>query len=179
MTSTSSGQISSWRRLYSSSAPGRISKVKQKRSIGTSLSSLAGTASGTVTDMTRGEGGQGSMTEVADAAGVAMSSVSRVLSGHPDVSDEMRARVMLAVEKLGYTPDMLAQSLRRRATLSIGFVAGDISNPLMASIVKGAETELRRGEYSMLLANSEGDPDRDAEHIRLFGQRRVDGLMLS
>jgi LacI family transcriptional regulator len=119
------------------------------------------------------------MREVADAAGVAMSSVSRVLSGHPDVSDGMRRRVMAAVDSLGYTPDMLAQSLRRRATLSIGFVAGDISNPLMASIVKGAERELRRRQYSMLLMNSEGDADRDAEHIRLFEQRRVDGLMLS
>ncbi len=119
------------------------------------------------------------MREVAEAAGVAMSSVSRVLSGHPDVSDAMRARVMAAVEELGYTPDMLAQSLRRRATLSIGFVAGDISNPLMASIVKGAEGELRRSDYSMLLTNSEGDPVRDAEHIRLFEQRRVDGLILS
>jgi LacI family transcriptional regulator, galactose operon repressor len=119
------------------------------------------------------------MREVADVAGVAMSSVSRVLSGHPDVSEPMRQRVMAAVDQLGYTPDILAQSLRRRATLSIGFVAGDISNPLMASIVKGAEAELRRGEYSMLLTNSEGDPDRDAEHIRLFEQRRVDGLMLS
>jgi LacI family transcriptional regulator len=119
------------------------------------------------------------MREVADVAGVAMSSVSRVLSGHPDVSEGMRRRVMAAVETLGYTPDMLAQSLRRRATLSIGFVAGDISNPLMASIVKGAERELRRRQYSMLLMNSEGDADRDAEHIRLFEQRRVDGLMLS
>jgi LacI family transcriptional regulator len=119
------------------------------------------------------------MREVADVAGVAMSSVSRVLSGHPDVSRAMHEKVMAAVESLGYTPDMLAQSLRRRATLSIGFVAGDISNPLMASIVKGAEGELRRGRYSMLLMNSEGDADRDAEHIRLFEQRRVDGLMLS
>lgn len=119
------------------------------------------------------------MREVADAAGVAMSSVSRVLSGHPDVSEEMRRRVMLAVDALGYAPDMLAQSLRRRATLTIGFVAGDISNPLMASIVEGAERELQRGEYAMLLANSEGDAQRDADHVRLFEQRRVDGLVLS
>lgn len=85
--------------------------------------------------MTRFDGGRSSMREVADVAGVAMSSVSRVLSGHPDVSAAMPARVMVAVDQLGYTPYMLAQSLRRRATLSIGFLAGDISNPLMASIV--------------------------------------------
>jgi LacI family transcriptional regulator len=119
------------------------------------------------------------MREVADTAGVAMSSVSRVLSGHPDVSEEMRVRVMVAVDRLGYSPDILAQSLRRRATMSIGFVAGDISNQLMASIIKGAEAEFYSRDYSMLLADSEGDAVRDGEHIRLFGQRRVDGLMLS
>lgn len=120
-----------------------------------------------------------SMREVAATAGVAMSSVSRVLSAHPDVSPEMRERVMEAVARLGYAPDMLAQSLRRRATMSIGLVAGDISNQLIASIVKGAESEFYSREYSMLLADSEGDPDRDAEHIRLLSRRRVDGLLLS
>lgn len=124
-------------------------------------------------------GGRASMREVAELAGVAMSSVSRVLSGHPDVSEGMRGRVMAAVEQLGYQPDLLAQSLRRRATLSVGFVVGDIANPLLAEIVQGAETTLREAGYSMLLANSENDPTRDTDHVRLLEQRRVDGLMLS
>ena len=123
--------------------------------------------------------GRSSMREVADLAGVAMSSVSRVLSNHPDVSPSMRTRVMVAVEQLGYQPDLLAQSLRRRATRSVGFVVGDIANPLLAEIVQGAETTLREAGYSMLLANSENDPVRDADDVRLFEQRRVDGLMLS
>jgi LacI family transcriptional regulator len=62
--------------------------------------------------------GRSSMREVAELAGVAMSSVSRVLSGHPDVSPAMRERVMQAVDSLGYQPDLLAQSLRRKATRS-------------------------------------------------------------
>jgi LacI family transcriptional regulator len=119
------------------------------------------------------------MREVADLAGVAMSSVSRVLSGHPDVSPTMRERVLAAVDALGYKPDLLAQSLRRRETLSVGFVVGDISNPLFAEIVKGAETTLRGAGYSMLLTNSEGDPALDVAHVRLFEQRRTDGLILS
>jgi LacI family transcriptional regulator len=119
------------------------------------------------------------MREVADFAGVAMSSVSRVLSGHPDVSPEMRERVERAVEQLGYQPDMLAQSLRRRATRTVGFVVGDISNPLLATIVLGAETTLRSAGYSMLLTNSENRPDLDAGHVQLLTQRRVDGLLLS
>jgi LacI family transcriptional regulator len=123
--------------------------------------------------------GRSSMREVAELAGVAMSSVSRVLSGHPDVSAAMRERVMAAVDQLGYKPDLLAQSLRRRETLSVGFVVSDISNPLFAEIVKGAETALREAGYSMLLTDSEGDPDLDADGVRLFEQRRVDGLILS
>jgi LacI family transcriptional regulator len=119
------------------------------------------------------------MREVAERAGVAMSSVSRVLSGHPDVSTVMRERVLHAVDELGYKPDLLAQSMRRRATLSVGFVVGDIANPLLAEIVMGAETSLREAGYSMLLTNSEGDPDLDAAHVRLLDQRRVDGLILS
>jgi LacI family transcriptional regulator len=119
------------------------------------------------------------MREVARRAGVAMSSVSRVLSDHPDVSPEMHERVMGAVRELGYQPDILAQSMRRRSTLSIGFVVGDISNPLLAEIALGAEVELRNAGYSMLLTNSENDPKLDAHHVRLFRQRRVDGLLLS
>ncbi len=63
--------------------------------------------------------------------------------------------------------------------MSVGFVVRDISNPLMAEIVKAAETRLRESGYALLLTNSESDPDLDASHIRLFEQRRVDGLILS
>ena len=119
------------------------------------------------------------MREVADLADVAISSVSRVLSGHPDVSAGMRDRVSAAVEELEYEPDFLAQSLRRGATLSVGYVVGDISNPLIATITSGAESVLRSAGYSMLLMNSEGDPELDAAHIRFFQARRVDGMILS
>lgn len=126
-----------------------------------------------------GTNSRASMREVAQLAGVAMSSVSRVLSGHPDVSQRMRQRVEAAVDELGYQPDMLAQSLRRRATLSVGCLVGEIADPLVAEIVQGAEATLREAGYSLLLASSDRDPQRDAHHVRLFGQRRVDGLLLS
>jgi LacI family transcriptional regulator len=120
-----------------------------------------------------------SMREVAELADVAISSVSRVLSEHPDVSSDMRERVLAAVRQLEYEPDFLAQSLRRGATLSVGYVVGDISNPLIATITSGAESMLRAAGYSMLLMNSENDPDLDAAHIRFFQARRVDGMILS
>lgn len=120
-----------------------------------------------------------SMREVAALADVAISSVSRVLSGHPDVSAEMRDRVIAAVDELEYEPDFLAQSLRRGATLSVGYVVGDISNPLIATITSGAESVLRAAGYSMLLMNSENEAGLDTEHIKFFQARRVDGMILS
>jgi len=86
---------------------------------------------------------------------------------------------MAAVGALGYQPDLLAQSLRRGSTNTVGFVVRDISNPLFADIVRGAETTLRAAGYSLVLTNSDGDPSLDAEHIQLLNRRRVDGLILS
>ena len=119
------------------------------------------------------------MRAVADRAGVAMSSVSRVLSDHPDVSKAMRERVLAAVDELGYTPDLLAQSLRRQETRTIGFAIGDISNQLFAEIVAAAETRFREAGYSLLLTNSEGHSELDTANILLLAQRRVDGIILS
>lgn len=120
------------------------------------------------------------MRRVATEAGVAMSTVSRVLSGHPDVSPRMRERVMRVVEQVGYTPDFLAQSLRRGETLSIGFTLTDIANPAIAArIVRGAEEVLRDAGYSLLLMNAKNDPDLDAADVRFLHSRRVDGLIVS
>lgn len=117
------------------------------------------------------------MKQVAERAGVGASTVSRVVSNHPDVSPQMRRRVLLAVQELGYEPDFLAQSLRRGATYSIGFALSDITNPVVAHIVHGAEEVLRNMGYSLLIMDSENNPALDTEHIRFLQSRHVDGLI--
>lgn len=120
-----------------------------------------------------------SIKDVAQQAGVAISSVSRVLAGHPDVSAKMRERVMLVVRRSGYAPNSLAQGLRRGTSMSIGFVVGDISNPLMSEIALAAETHLATKAYTLLLANSSGRAEGDVASIQTFRHRLVDGLLLS
>lgn len=116
--------------------------------------------------------------DVADAAGVGISTVSRVLSGSADVRPELRERVLAAAAELGYQPDILAQSLRRGATRSVGFIADDLSNHVIADIATGAERTLREHGYSLLVMNSELHPDLDALNIRVLQARRVDALMM-
>lgn len=117
--------------------------------------------------------------QVAKKARVAISSVSRVISGHPDVSPAMRERVQAAVKALGYEPDIVAQSLRRGSTRTVGFLIGDISNPLFADIALGAELALHEAHHAMLIANSLGAATDDAAQLSLLRQRRVDGFVLS
>src|SRR5262245_21627894 len=69
--------------------------------------------------------------------------------------------------------------LRRGATKTVGFNLRDISNPLFADLVTGAGSYLNSAGYSLLLMNSDQDPQLDVGHIKLFRQRRVDGLILS
>jgi LacI family transcriptional regulator len=124
-------------------------------------------------------GGRANLRDVAQRAGVAVSTVSRVLSNHPDVSRRTHDRVMAVVDELGYQPNMLGQMLRQGATRTMGFAIGDISNPLLAQIALGAETTLGKHGYSLLLCNSMNDPDHELRNLRMLEQRRVDGLLLS
>ena len=116
--------------------------------------------------------------EVARRAGVAPSSVTRVLSGHPNVSDGLRAKVLAAVEEVGYRPDLLAAGLRRGSSHTVGVIVSDIINPLLAEMVDALDVKLRDHNYTILLANSHGDPARDVESIHLLRQRRTDGLIV-
>ena len=82
--------------------------------------------------------------DVAQRAGVAISTVSKVFSGRGEVMPAMRERVLSAASELGYQPNYVAQSLRRGATKLIGFVTSELSNPFSAEIVAGAEDVLDR-----------------------------------
>ena len=119
------------------------------------------------------------MNEVARRAGVALSSVSRVMNGHPDVSPQMRSRVLEAMSELGYERNLLAAGLRRGRSHTIGFIVTDIANPLFAAVLNSAQAALGRRDYSAIVANSNGDPGQEVELARLLRQRRADALVVS
>ena len=112
--------------------------------------------------------------DVAQRAGVAISTVSKVFSGRGEVMPAMRERVLSAASELGYQPNYVAQSLRRGATKLIGFVTSELSNPFSAEIVAGAEDVLRPAGYALLVMSSSHDPATDAANVRSLNSRRVD-----
>ncbi len=117
--------------------------------------------------------------EVAAHAGVAISSISRVLSGHVDTSDAMKKRVEESVKALGYEPDYIAQSLRRGETKTIGFMLRDITNPMFSVVAQSCESELRKAGYSMIYMNSDADIEIEKSNFSLVKRRRLDGLIVS
>jgi LacI family transcriptional regulator, galactose operon repressor len=120
-----------------------------------------------------------SLRDVADRAGVAVSTASRALAGHPHVRSSLRERVVAAAQELGYERNGLAESLRRGSSRTVGFIVRDVSSPLIGEIVLGAERVLRQAGYALAVVNSEGQPRLDAQAVRYFRQRTTDGLLLS
>ncbi len=116
-----------------------------------------------------------SIREVAKYAGVSLSSVSRVLNGHPNVTPRLRKQVEAAVNTLGYQVNQVGAGLRRGTTRTVGFLINDIANTLFAEIMLGAEATLSEAGYLVTLISSQNGGDEAA--INLFRNRRVDGLL--
>ncbi|HKU99350.1 MAG TPA: substrate-binding domain-containing protein [Vineibacter sp.] len=117
--------------------------------------------------------------DVAQAAGVSLSSASRALNGGRHVSARLARTVTAAAEKLGYQPDFLARSLRTGSSGMIGCLVSDVANPLYASIVQAAETRLRDAGYLLVVANTANDPAREQAAAVAFRGRRLDGILVA
>lgn len=116
--------------------------------------------------------------DVADRAGVAISTVSRVVNGAPRVTEDVRLRVEAAIAELGWTPSVAAQAMRGASTRMVGFIFSDVRNPMYASAIKGAEEVLSDHGYMLMVASSGGSSQREIALLELFQRRRADGLIL-
>lgn len=116
--------------------------------------------------------------DVARTAQVSVGTASRVINGKATVGAEVRANVLRAIETLGYRPDAIAQSMRRGSTHVIGCVIRDINIPSLAAFVHAAHNVLDRAGFSLLVTNSEGREDREAELLIRLNSQRADGIMI-
>ncbi|NRF71533.1 substrate-binding domain-containing protein [Aquincola sp. S2] len=120
-----------------------------------------------------------SVRDVAEAAGVTIGSVSRVLNGGRYVSDELRAKVLAAAQRLQYQPHAGARSLRLGRTQTIGCMVSEIQNPLYAAFVAAVEAQLDPHGYTLLLANSHHSRQREVQILEMFQRRGMDGAVVT
>ncbi len=117
--------------------------------------------------------------DVADLAGVGPSAVSKVLNGQNiTVRPETRERILDAVTQLGYRPNVYARGLRLQMSGALGILLPDITNPVYATIVRGAVQRANELGYSLLLAEIAPDNAEDA-YERLVQEKRIDGLLIT
>ncbi|MFF4182723.1 LacI family DNA-binding transcriptional regulator [Streptomyces sp. NPDC001691] len=117
--------------------------------------------------------------DVAAEAGVSVATVSRVLNSHPSVSPAARARVLAAVETLGYRPNAVARSLRTDQTRTLGLVISDVLNPYFTELARSVEEAARALGYSVIIGNADERPELQDHHVRTLLDRRIDGLLVS
>ena len=116
--------------------------------------------------------------DIARAAGVSPSTVSRVLNGTTPVAPEKRLAVLAAVDNLKYRPNMVAQGLARGRSTVVGVLTQDIASPFYGEILKGIEQRLRGSAYHALVVSGNWDIKQEIEALDLLIARRVDALIV-
>lgn len=116
--------------------------------------------------------------DVAAHAKVSVSTVSHVLNGTRFVEPETEDRVRAAIEALGYRPNSVARSLRRRQTGTIGLLVPDNSNPFFAEVARAIEDAGFTEGYNLILCNSDGSESKEAAYIDVLLSKQMDGLLL-
>jgi len=117
------------------------------------------------------------MRDVAEKAGVSITTVSHVINETRVVSDDLRAVVMAAIETLGYQPNVLARGLRRGETTTIGMIVPDNANPFFAEVARGVEDTSFENGFNVILCNSDGNLEKEEKYTRLLLEKRVDGIL--
>jgi LacI family transcriptional regulator len=117
--------------------------------------------------------------EVAERAGVSLTTASKAINGKNRVSDATRARVMAAARELSFTPSPLARGLMTGRTSTVGFIIGDsMSHRFAVPVMLGAEVALDEIDLSMITCDARGDPARSLELARMLAVRKVDGVLV-
>lgn len=122
------------------------------------------------------------VTDVAARAGVSIATVSRVVNhgagAHSGVAPDTRRRVREAIEELGYVPSQAGRTLRTQASDLVALLIPDITNAFYSAIAHSVEVALRGMGYSMILCNTDEDPDLQDKYLEEMQEYQVCSVML-
>lgn len=118
------------------------------------------------------------MRQIAVRARVSVGTVSHVINNSAGVREEVRKRVLDAIERLGYQPSLLARGLRRNQTTILGVIIPDISNPFFPLVVRGVEDIAYQNSYRLMLCNTDNDAQKEQVYFDELRAYRMAGLIV-
>ena len=116
--------------------------------------------------------------DVANRAGVAAITVSRVVNDSGPVSKQVRARVEQAIAEIGYVPNSVARSLRSKRTDTIALVVTDMTNPFFTTVARGVEDAASDAGLMLIICNTDERDDDEQRYVRMLLQSQMDGILL-
>jgi LacI family repressor for deo operon, udp, cdd, tsx, nupC, and nupG len=122
--------------------------------------------------------GRPKIKDIASQAGVSPATVSRALSASGLVAEPTLSRIREIAREMNYRPNVSARSLRTRRSNAVLMVVRDVGNPFYLEILKGVEARAREAGYSVLMGNTENNPEREAEYFDMLRDGHADGMIL-
>ena len=120
-----------------------------------------------------------SIRDVAAHAGVSVGTVSNVLNRPEIVAGSTRDRVNAAIKKLGFVRNESARHLRAGRSRTIGLVVLDVANPFFTDVARGVEDEASKSGLSVILCNSDEQPEKETRYLELLEEHRVQGILIT
>ncbi|RIK29132.1 MAG: LacI family transcriptional regulator [Anaerolineae bacterium] len=116
--------------------------------------------------------------DIAKEAGVSHTTVSRALRGSSLISDETTRRIQETALTLGYLPSAAARSLKTNRSQALGIIVSSIDDPYFSEILQGIEEIAQANHYSLFIAASQRDAERESVIVQAMRQHRVDGIII-
>ncbi|RSL31971.1 LacI family transcriptional regulator [Salibacterium salarium] len=118
--------------------------------------------------------------DVAKEANVSKTTVSRIVNGnYAHTTEETKKKVLKTIKNLDYRPNALAKGLKSTTTNVLGIVLSNLKNPFWTTVLEGVEDTCRELGYNLMICNSNEELEIEAEYIREFRTRRVDGIVIN
>lgn len=116
--------------------------------------------------------------DIAEALDLSPATVSRALTSSGLVAEPTLSTIRNKAKEMNYRPNVQARSLRTRRSMSVLVVVRDIGNPFYLEVFKGVEAVAKANNYTVLMGNTENDPDRENEYIEMLHDGHADGMIL-
>ncbi len=125
------------------------------------------------------EKSQVTIADIAKRLGISVSTVSRALRNHPDISKETKLKVAALAKEMDYYPNSIAQSLQKKSTKTVGVIVPEIKHDFFSSVISGIEEVASTQKYTTMVCQSNEDYEREVRNTRALMSNRVAGILIS